>query len=308
MIIQANHMIEEIHQDDLDAIGPLIDKYREQFPERIPENFLNRIKESVADDKACVFGAYSEGHSVTGIALFGKVSKRINFVYGMGDIETEKKLVTALFDRFSDEFSYIGTGGSWIPEELARHIQEIGFGRYDRMYMTLPRAGIESLDEPKLPDGMSFNPYTPELREEISQVIFEGNDNHVDQSVFPEFFGTVEACQRLLENIEVNRYGEYRESLSWIIRRNGEAIGACFMTVRNGDMGYVPEIVINKEYRGKKLGKSILVHSMKRLLESDSDLIKVDLDVTLSNHARFLYESLGFTKVQDYTMYTWIRK
>ena len=77
------------------------------------------------------------------------------------------------------------------------------------------------------------------------------------------------------------------------------------MTCRNGDTGYIPDIVIDHDYRGRGLGKAILIHSMKRQLKSDAAITKVDLDVTLSNDARLLYESLGFENVREYTMYTW---
>ncbi|MFX1483978.1 MAG: GNAT family N-acetyltransferase [Promethearchaeota archaeon] len=299
-------MIQEISVDNINDIRPLIERYNKQGPEvQLPENFAEQVKTSISENKACFYGAYSDHGSIRGIALFGRESKRINFVFADGDLETEKLLITALFDRFSQESPYIAAGGLWISEDLAEHIQSIGFGRHDRMHMSLSREDIEVLDDPTLPDGMSFEPYCPELREEICEVVFDGNDGHVDQNIFPEFFGTVDACRSFLENIETNRYGEYRDALSWILRRDGRAIGACFMTVRNGDMGYIPDIVVNKEFRGQKLGRAILVHSMKRLLESDSDLIKIELDVTLSNIARFLYESLGFTKLQEYTLYTW---
>jgi len=171
--------------------------------------------------------------------------------------------------------------------------------------MTMPRIDVEVLEEPSLPEGMKFNNYSSEMKDETADLMFKGNDGHVDQNVFPDFFGSPEDCQRFIENIEANRYGEYKESSSCILSENGKVIGVCFMTVRNGDTGYIPDIVIDPAYRGRGLGKAIQVHSMKRQIESEPSMIKMDLDVTLANDARFLYDSLGFESVREYTIYTW---
>lgn len=299
-------MIREIGEAQFDDIDLIIDRYKEQKEEgTVPEDFANQIKVAVSDGNASVYCAYSEDDSVTGIALFGKVSHRISFVFAEGNLDTEKLLLSALFDRFSNEYSHITSGGQWISDDLSTHFVSVGFKRYDRMQMTLPRKKIESLDDLELQDGMCFEHYTDSMRDELSNLIFNGHNGRVDEGVFPQFFGTPEGCYRLLENIESSRFGEYRKSSSWILRYSNETIGVCYMTIRNGDAGYIPDIVIKNEYRGRGLGKTILVHSMKRLLESDPTLTKVDLDVTLSNDAFHLYKSLGFTKVVEYAVYTW---
>jgi ribosomal protein S18 acetylase RimI-like enzyme len=63
--------------------------------------------------------------------------------------------------------------------------------------------------------------------------------------------------------------------------------------------------VIEPEIRGMGLGKALLVLSINRQLVFDSTIIEVGLDVTLSNPAIKLYESIGFEKVSDWSLYTW---
>ncbi len=301
-------MIHEINPDKVDEIKPMIDLFRERSDEGVvPEDFHNQIKDSVSNNRASAFGNFTEDGVLNGIGLFGKVSHRISFVFADGNLEIETKIVSVLLDKFSKEYQFITTGGPWISDMLSEHIIEIGFTKHDRSYMTLPRNEVESLPEPALPDGMRFEPFSSSSRDEIAELMFKCNDGHVDQDVFPDFFGTPESCGRLIENIEANRYGVYTEGLSWILHNGAAAIGACFMTCRNGDTSYIPDIVIDHGYRGKGLGKAILVHSMKRQLESDSAIVKVDLDVTLSNNARYLYESLGFKDVREHSMYIWKR-
>ncbi|MFW9794868.1 MAG: GNAT family N-acetyltransferase [Candidatus Thorarchaeota archaeon] len=299
-------MIKEIEWDQLHDIDPLINRFREVLGESaFPENFSDQIRDSVSNKRASLFGDFADDGSLRGLGLFGKISSRISFVFADGNFEIEKGIVNTLFDRFSSERSYIVTGGPWLTDSLVQLIIELGFVKHDRAYMTLARADVENLSEPVLPEAMSFETYTENNREEISDLVFRCTDGHVDQDVFPEYFGTPETCVKLLENIESNRYGDYTEGLSWILRHDDKDIGACFMTCRNGDTGYIPDIVIEHEYRGQGLGKAILVHSMKRQLESESAITKVDLDVTLNNNARFLYKSLGFKDVREYTTYTW---
>ena len=296
-------MIRQIDDDQLDEIDPIIDRVQQQIP--LPENFADQIKDSVRRDRSCILGYFSEDGSLQGVSLFGKVSSRISFAFADGDLEIENELVSSIFEKFKTEFSYMTTGGPWISDEMHKHILNLGFKEFKRAYKSLPRQDIEALEEPNLPEGMEFEVYMSEVKEEIAELMFLGNDGHVDQDVFPDFFGSKEDCQRLIENIEASRYGEYKDSSSWILRDKGKAIGACFMTIRNGEAGYIPDIVIDPSYRGRGLGKAVQVHSMKRQTESEPNITKMDLDVTLNNTARFLYDSLGFETVREYTMYTW---
>ena len=299
-------MIREIEVDQVDEIDPMIALFRERSGEGVvPENFITQVKDSVSINRASLIGSYAEDGALNGIGLFGKVSSRISFIFADGDLDVEKKLVSTLFERFSQECSFITTGGPWISDAMSQHILDIGFMKFKRAYRTMRRSDLEALKESPLPDGMQLDVYTPEVKEEIANLMFKCNDGHVDQDVFPDFFGSPEDCQRLIDNIEAGRYGEYKESSSWILRENEQAIGACFMTIRNGDTGYIPDIVIDPAYRKRGLGKAIQVNSMKRQAESESSIVKVDLDVTLSNNARYLYDSLGFETVREYTMYTW---
>ncbi len=299
-------MIIEIASNQLDEIGPIIERLREQR-EDVPENFLDMIRDSVSQENSSLYGNYSEDGSVNGIGLFGKTTSRLSLVFTDGDLELEKQITNTIFEKYSTEYAFIETSGPWISDSLFQHMLELGFSKYDRAYMTLPREDIESLTEPVLPDGMHFDVYTENDRNEISKLVFKCKDGSVDKGVFPHFYETLEYCLNLLESIEANRYGEYMDGLSWILRKGNRKIGACFTTCRNRDTGYIPDIVLDHEFRGQGLGKAMLVHSMKRQLESDSAIVKVDLDVTIGNRARFLYESLGFKDVREHSTYTWMK-
>jgi ribosomal protein S18 acetylase RimI-like enzyme len=175
--------------------------------------------------------------------------------------------------------------------------------------MTLDRSSIEALEVPSLTENIEFEVYNNSQIDEVAMLMFKGNVGHIDQIVFPNFFGTVEQCKDLINNIEKDVYGGYKEAYSWLLRENRKIIGTCFLTIiRDGAVGYIPDIVIDPNYQGKGLGKTILIHSMKELLSNESDIVSIDLDVTLENNAKFLYKSLGFRTVREYSMYTWLNQ
>ena len=71
------------------------------------------------------------------------------------------------------------------------------------------------------------------------------------------------------------------------------------------DTGGVMHISIVPKYRGQGLGRLLLTHSVANLYFVEPDITGIELAVTSSNPARLLYESLGFTKVNDSTNYVW---
>lgn len=301
-------MIKEIPEDKLDTIDPLINRLLEKSAEgQAPPNFLELVKTSVSEGKAFLYGAFSDDDLLLGIGMFGNVSKRISFVFADGDIGLETKLVDVVFENHSNDCPLIVAAGPWITEEISNHLVKIGFRKLDRAYMTLERDNIESAKLPELSEVMKFEIYDEEQRDEVSRVILKANEGAIDQIVFPHFFGTLENCKKLVEDIEKNVYGDYKKPFSWILRNNGQVIGLCLMTIRNnGDTGYIPDIVIDPNHQGKGLGKALLIHSMKKIIVGEPDIVKVGLDVTLENNAIFLYKSVGFKNVREYSMYNWV--
>jgi len=82
-------MIREITPEEIEDIRPIFNRIREKLSD-IPENFLDRIKESVSTDKASLYANYDDGGSVNGVALFGKVSSRFSIIFADGNLELEK--------------------------------------------------------------------------------------------------------------------------------------------------------------------------------------------------------------------------
>lgn len=300
-------MIHRISSDSVDIIDPLLTKMKERMGDNaLPPNFVDQLKTSVSGGKSFLYGASDDGGELLGIGLWGDVSKRITLVFVIDNPEIERKLVQEIFDKHSKECDTVMAAGAWVTAAISEQLVNIGFDKLDRAQMTLPREQIEAIDDIELPIDMKYEVYNEKLRDEVSRLVFKANDEHIDQLVFPNFFGSVEACVNLIENIEKSVYGEYKEPYSWILMNKNSLVGACFMTIRNeGKVGYIPDIAIDPAYQGKGLGKAILIHSMKMLLQGEQKMEAIDLDVTLRNNARFLYTSLGFETVREYSVYAW---
>ena len=302
-------MIRQINEDEVGLIEPIMAKFSQEAEGSVPPNFTDQVKSSVKDGKAFLYGAFTDNNNINGIAMFGNVSKRFSLVYAQGDSYVEVQLVDTVFNNHSADSPYIGAAGPWVNESIASRLVELGFRKIDRAYMTLARGPIENMETPDLSEDFELEVFNESHIDEVASLMFKGNGDDIDRITFPNFFGSIEACKLLTENIMKNMYGEYKEPYSWLLRENGKLIGACLMTIRNnGDTGYIPDIVIDPDYQGKGLGKAILIHSMKEILEGESDIVKVDLDVTLENKAKFLYKSLGYETVREYSMYTWMNK
>jgi ribosomal protein S18 acetylase RimI-like enzyme len=79
-----------------------------------------------------------------------------------------------------------------------------------------------------------------------------------------------------------------------VVAHEGGKIGGAVVVNETGMNGYIPEnilvyIAVDKEHRGKGLGKKLMQQTMDRASSS------IALHVEPDNPAKFLYEKLGFT-------------
>jgi len=304
-------MIRQITIDDFGEIEDLLDVFVKQretgiFQPQVP--FKDQIRNGLESERIIIFAKYY-ANSPVGFIVLSPDTSMISVLYVDESAENiatqERELFNFGFDHLTQTLSNIKIGGRQLGTTLNDYFETKGFRRYDRKHMTLSRRKIELLPEPILPEGYSFETYEEDRRGTIADIVYISNINNIDVNVFPEFFGTLDASTRLLENIEQDRYGKYKHPHSRILMHDGNEIGACFLTMTADDTGYIPDICVLQAHRGKGLGKLLLVYSMKEMVKLESDLVKINLDVTKENPAKNLYESLGYEDVNHYSMYSW---
>lgn len=311
-------MIKQVESGNIHELSEIAESYIESLDvsERQPTHFIEQIKSGVESKKAEVYGWYDDTNIITGFSIAGLVSNRVSIVYVSNvpekiDTNTVHQIERALFDvafrRLQEVTSYIRAGGGDSSENLISHMLRNGFRRFDRAGMTLSKVAVENLESPTLQEGYSFKSYQSEMRKKISELLFASNADTIDTQVFPEFFKNLEVSYQLIERIENSIYGKYTELQSKIIEYEEEIVGVCFLSFRGEDTGYIPEITISPAHKRNGLGRALLTYSLQELVNSEEKTAKIDLDVTLTNPALKLYQSLGFQETTTYSMFSWTK-
>ena len=304
-------MIRQIALESFDEIQHLIEEYSAStdegpFAPTVP--LEERLKKGLSEGSIGLYASFENEQSI-GFSVLGLKSGGISIVYASESAEdrflSKKELFDFGFDKLSKEFSLVRIGSSSVDSSLSEYALTRGFEKYERKHMTLSRDKISSLPQRELHEEFTFAEYTREGKEEIIKLIYESNAGNIDAHVFPNFFSTPEAVDSLIDNIEKSVYGKYEEGYSFVLHKLSKPVGVIFLTQTDDETGYIPDICIQKEERGQGLGRAILVHSFKKMIERKPNITKINLDVTIDNPARYLYESLGFEDVHHYSVYLW---
>jgi ribosomal protein S18 acetylase RimI-like enzyme len=298
-------MITQLTKDNIKDIFELVESLNQTYP---PESrplrpLFDIVREAVETGNAEVYVSKSNG-IITGFVSIGLVSNSISLLYSNKDDEEKKRLFKAGFDKLKDTGKPIRLNGPWINDTLSDYAIALGFRKFDRQFMIADRETISTHALDGLSNRYSIQSYSDEMVDQTADLIFRANKKNIDVLVFPHFFETFEFCKRLIENTKNNHYGQWRENISKVLLHDEKLIGICFLTLR-GKYGYIPDIAIDPKYRRRGLGRYLLVHSLMDLLDDEVQLAGISLDVTFENPARFLYESLGFKDVREYSMYIW---
>jgi ribosomal protein S18 acetylase RimI-like enzyme len=170
--------------------------------------------------------------------------------------------------------------------------------------MSVDKSTVQSLIKPSMPSGYAFNSWTDDFTEPIVEVIFNYNDQSVDNELFT-YFKCDDTIKAFIEDLKRNRWGKFDASLTRVLIHKDKLIGVCFLTVLDNGNGYIPDLGILKTYQGKKLGKKLLIHSLKHYIDVQKGE-GIELDVTLENTVAFnLYKSIGFKLIREYPVFVW---
>jgi [ribosomal protein S18]-alanine N-acetyltransferase len=135
---------------------------------------------------------------------------------------------------------------------------------------------------------MNYSFYTPqeqisqERKKEIADFLF----THLDQ--FGDEHDAIMRCINFALD-DKTKFGGYI-----LTAEEGDEMAGAVIVNKTGMAGYIPEnilvyIAVHKNYRGKGLGKELMLKAIDKAQGS------VKLHVEPDNPARYLYEKLGFT-------------
>jgi len=151
-------------------------------------------------------------------------------------------------------------------------------------------------DEPPLPPGFRFQPWSSEILKRHAEVKFQSFRFEVDANVFP-CLGDSEGCFRLMR--EISMRDGFLPAATWLIEQQNPESGdwraiATVQGVRDREgKGSIQNLGVVPEFRGLGIGAVLLLRALKGF--RDHDLSQASLEVTSQNIGAIrLYERLGF--------------
>ncbi|MHA1674198.1 MAG: GNAT family N-acetyltransferase [Promethearchaeota archaeon] len=204
--------------------------------------------------------------------------------------------------------SLVGVNSRLIEAPIIDIYLTHGFSRISRQRMTLPvieegigtiASNITSLPVP--PDfslqqieGIAINNPMG-----LSELMYEYSKNTAD-ALFITFLQSPKLCEEFIPLLISGEWGDYQENLNLFLFHKQRLIGVIFFTLWQNETCYIPDIGIVPEFQGQGLGRMLLTNGLAHALKTRPSIRAFMLDVSLSNEALRLYESLGFVSSLEY--------
>ena len=307
-------MVREIGVEELNKLEPLIERYVNHMSDNgvTSETVKEQMKSGISGERTVVLIEENSEGDFQGFLVINLKSDRIPIIFANWKFPIEKQLLDNAFEKLSQNNEQVsfesGYPTPWLTEELSSHAIELGFVRHERAYMQLHPIDKEIFSMYSIEDKFEFIPFERSMVQEVSKLVFECVDGTIDQDLFPYVYGSIPRIEEFLNKFLDGAYGKHERFYSWVLRENGQNIGACFcFLMENEETAFLMHIVIHPDYRQHGLGRAILCHSFNNLLRLSPTVTKIELAVTLSNPAKQLYDSLGFRTLNDASTFVWKR-
>jgi ribosomal protein S18 acetylase RimI-like enzyme len=237
-----------------------------------------------------------------------------------GDTATEirNELLSRLFEMLKNT-----PGVSRIESQLLLHphgehrgiFEEAGFEVFERIFMEWPLQSGQGTSEPGrlggddatvLPDGLQLRRWEESDLGAAARLIAQAYEGHLDSHI-NEQYRTAAGSQRFLHNIvrfPGCGYFDPDASRCLVQRNNPDLTGLLLCSRVRDDVGHVTQICVSPEFRGRGLGRLLMVECARALAQRGFSLLT--LTVTASNQrAVSLYEWLGFKGTHRFDAMVW---
>jgi len=316
-------MVKQVTQDNFDDLNDIIKDFSHFLHEKYnqPKSQLEeQLKDALANNtREILVICNQQDKHVTGMAVVNTSEGRIALFFVPNAYEmqneahseiqnVEKTLFHAAFAHLRKKSSVISIGREFSDNLVKYMVNEVGFKVFERAQMAIEKETVRALSEPELSSEYTFSSWSKVMKPSLAELLHQSHyhpDVSIDSDLHPQFMG-IEGTNRLIGEIEDNYYGQFKDQLTRVLKLNNEYIGVCFLTVIKHRVGYIPEISLLPAYRGKGLGKALLVHSLKQFFIQEPNIMKIGLAVTLRNSvAKDLYDSVGFQVERTFSEYIW---
>lgn len=246
-----------------------------------------------------------EERDIVGVIIFNEIYEcaEILLMHMSEKANTNDNLIamlTKFFEIFKNNIKKIKINEfAWcLPNDKMNEIlTQLDFELLERYNMSLSLDDkIELFD---IPDNFSVNVVKKEYAQKLGEIEFLSFKDTIDRKIM--YPVTIEGHQKMIEEILNGRFGKINFDISFVLRDKNKIIGA-ILCMQQGFIGFIYDIFILPEYKGKKLGKWLLLKTLKKMKEKDFKFAQ--LTVTAQNiPATKLYESTGFKVTETIKVY-----
>lgn len=310
-------MIEKVTLRNLEDISTVVDKYQEFYKKEYNSPALavkKQLKDLLTQKARVIFALYDQANHAIGFTVINPSEGEIRILYVLDSIREEDNLEYLLHEQelFNTAFTYLKDLTPHVriaiklSANLKKYIIKLGFQEFRRARMVIDGESVRALVYPEVNSGYTLTTWDSKYSFSVANLMakYHYNDQHPDGILFAQYRG-VNECKRLIEIIMTVKDGLFKDDCTGILIHHNKVIGACF-TIIFSEQGFIPEIILASEYQGKGLGKALLVHTIKKLMENNSELSKIELNITLTNVAALkLYKSIGFRELDSYSVFIW---
>ena len=183
-------------------------------------------------------------------------------------------------------------------------IQE-GFRQFPRLFMTLPINGGWRIQHYPAPD-IEFRRWAEQDFQAAATVITAAYRGHIDSEINDQY-RSVNGSLRFLNNIvRFPGCGVFDTNASFVAynRLNRSVVGVLLCSRVKDDVGHITQVCILPEYRGKRIGESLIALCTNELRSRNFSALS--LTVTEANtKAIGLYLRLGFDVKRRFDAFVW---
>ena len=188
--------------------------------------------------------------------------------------------------------------GSRVSErdpELQQVFESAGYAK-KYSFLIMERLMDYPPDRPEWPAGVSVRPFVPGRDEQAAYLVDE--EASVDKG-YHQPLNFEDWARRM--NLHVPSF----DPSLWFLACQGEQIVGLALNQYAPETitGWIDHLGVRREWRGRGLGKALLLHSMAAFYQRGVMHVRLSVDSHSLTNAPRLYASVGMTTVQQYHIY-----
>ena len=222
--------------------------------------------------------------------------------------EVELRLLTHVIETLQQSPGIHRVEAQLLAHEanaVSRPFMETGFQRHPRLFMVLPLVGTSQQKQAIHPD-VEIRPWSEGDYQASAAVITASYRGHVDAQINDQYH-TLSGSLRFLNNIvRFPGCGVFDAESSFVAidRKARSLIGLILCSRVRGDVGHVTQVCVLPEYRGRKIGQSLIAATEANLRKRNFS--SLSLTVTEANTgAVALYRRLNFDSKRVFDAFVW---